>query len=401
MTNNANIVPERAGWRGRGSLSSMVSELKRQIDARLDFVIDSRDLVVAVDGGQLRLKGSPSAAEWIPRAGFALQRQALRQLAERANPSIPLRHVEEAAEKAPRRLADYMTGLMHDAPERRLVRVLDGKVRGFLSDAYKCIDNADVAAAVLEGAKEARASILEATLSDTAMRIKLVVPEIVEDVERVRSGDASGGAGSIGSPEYLARVAANSRGTMPQLPSGPNAVCPILTVGNSETGHGTFFGRVGILQAFCVNLATVETKLAQVHLGQRLETGIFSRETIALEADLILRKGKDLMRTAFDPARFKELVDKVRATVGQVVVRPIAAVEVACRAGLLGLDRLDALTQAFMQEPGGTSVYNLGQAIARVAQDVDNADEASEWEQFAGDVLSGKHSRELMAAGAA
>lgn len=402
MTNN-DTVSEFSSFRGRGSIAQIVQELRRQIDARFDFVVDTRDLAVRVDDSKLKLFGTPSSADYIPRAGIPLGRTALRQLGERATPSIPLQFLERAIEEAPGRIADFITGVMHDHSERRLVRVLDNQVRAVLGSTYRCIDNLDVAQSVLTAATESNARLLEATLSDDAMRIKLLNPSIVEEIERVRSGGDGGGwyAGGLGSPEFLNRVRAHSRGDLPTLPnSGPNSVLPIVTVGNSETGKGSFNARVGILQAICFNLATVETKLTQVHLGGRLETGVFTRETIEAEADLILRKGRDVMRTAFDPARFRELVEAMRETAGQKIHRPIQAVEAAIKIGKLGEGSLDALVSALMGEPGGASVYNVGQAVARVAQDLPDGDQAEEWEAFAGEILTGKHSRHLVAAGA-
>jgi len=384
----------------------MVNELHRQLSSRLDFVVDTRDLHVRVDGDRgLVLAGAPSAADYIPRAGFPLLTQATRQLGEKAEPSIPARFLDAAVAKSPQRIADYLTGVMHDHHERRLVRVLDGTVRAVLSDSYRAIDNIDVASMALDVARSKGAAILEATISDSHLRVKMVAPEIVEQIDRaILEKDEHRWInlrpGSLGNADFIERITANNRtpGRLPNLPSGPNTVCPTVTVSNSETGHGGLNGQLGILQALCVNVSTVETKVAQVHLGSKLETGIFTRETVLAEADVILRKLRDLVVAGFEPAHFKKLVDRLRATVGAVLPQPIAAAKVAIGLGSLGIERLEALNAHFFSEPGAHDVHNLGQAVARLAQDMTDADDAANAEAVAGQIMLGKFNHELLTA---
>ena len=393
---------EYSNFRGRGSLQDVVTELQRQIEARVDFVADTRDMQVTVgEKGDLRLAPSNgNLADFLPRDGVSVLDQALTQFGQKApvTNGIPTRFLRNAAREHPRRTADFLTGIMHDSPDRRLVRILDGSCRAFLSDSYKVIDNYDVAKCALETCQKVGGRVLEASVTDGAFRLKMISPEIWDKIERTRTDSPSGNwyAGGLGSQEYLSKVGANTRGDLP-MHGGSETVWPIATVGNSETGHGKFYLRSGIIMAICFNLATVEEVMGMVHLGSKMEVGLFSRSTLEKEADLIFCQFRDAFRVMFTQESFQAIVSRVRDSANTEIKSPSKAIELTVAASdVLSDDDVGVLVDYFTAEPGN-SVYSLGQAVARMAQDLD-ADKADDVEVLAGEILTGKHNSKLSAA---
>jgi hypothetical protein len=394
MNTNENMRGEMGSgpFKGRGRLEDVVTELKRQLDVRNDFVVDTRDLTIVPDndnGGAPILMGSDSARDFIPRAGYPLLDQAFTQLGHKAMPDggIPTTFLRRAWKFDAPRLAAYMTDLLRHG-KRRLVRVLDGSVRAFLSQNYKVIDNYDIATQALKIAMDVGARPIEASLSDSRMRLRFVSQEITEELQRVRdTSTKSWFAGGLGAQDALRKVAAQSWGELPG-----DTVHPAWGIGNSETGQGGADGDGGFLLGVCFNLAWTTRVVHEVHLGEKLQDGLFSPATARKHADLVYAKMRDGFTTYFTPEKFKEIVAKVNDAQANECRSPSVACNVAIKASnALNENDLDALLNHFVQQPGGATEFNLGQACSRLAQDTPDLDKAQDLEWLCGQLCSGQH----------
>ncbi len=398
MTDTATVLP----FRGRGRLEHVVAELRRQVESRVDFTVDTSDLSVGMVNGALHLVPGPSARDFLPAAGLPLLDQALVQLGERQTPPVPTRFLREAAKQSPGPICDYLSAVMRDHRARRFVRVLDGRVRAFLSDRYRVIESLDVVAAVLKGAQDQPVRVLEASVSDSHVRIKLVCPSVWDAVAEGPAGahawvrpENGGGPAARASAAWLRQVGIDPAGL--ELQGGDTTVWPVTTVANSDTGHGGFTASVGILQAICFNLATIEQALAHVHLGERMETGIFTAETVSAEARTIALKARDVIAVAFDSVKFRALVQRIRAADKVAVTGSATAMaNVISLGGAFNERDLDDLVRAFGQER--STIYGVGQAVARLAQHTNDPEVAAEREALAGAILTGKHTKAVLAA---
>lgn len=375
------------GWNGRGTLANLVAELDRQRSTKVDVVADSRTMRVearsggARDGALVIVPTAPQTREFIPSEGVEISESALVQIGERVSPSIPAKFLKSLAADRPARAADLVSGLLFDTGKRNLVRMLDGRVRAFLSDRYRTLEHYDLAFAGLEVARDLGAEVLEASLSEKTMRIKMVRRDLWDSIDATRSGDKGGWyAGGLGSPEYLSKVGAKSGGN---LPGGAGTIHPVVTLGNSETGHGGLFARLGILHAVCFNLATVETVVANVHLGERLDVGIFAGDTLTAEAKAIMLKARDSIRAAFDEAKFRAVVARIRQANEDVIEAPSTAVGNLVKNSELTDTARDSILAHFLGDYKATR-YGLSQAVARYAQEVEDGDEAADVEGLAG-----------------
>ena len=149
------------------------------------------------------------------------------------------------------------------------------------------------------------------------------------------------------------------------------------------------------MMAACFNLATVEEVIREVHLGSRLETGVYQRETVEAEAEAIFLKIRDNLSAFFTPESFSRIVYDVTAHTRTEVGRPVEAVNLLVAATGIGEDSLESLLGHFMGSEFEPTVFELGQAVARHAQDTDDPARAEEVEGIAGDVLRGRYNAAL------
>ena len=374
-----------SGWSGRGTLQQLVTELDRQLKSKVDFVADSRQMTVANDDDTLRLKPRQmgSISEFIGSTGVEISDQALIQIGAKASPNAPTKFLRSMASQHPEATADLLNTIAMDQPKRRFVRCLDDRVRAWLSDSYRVLDNYDLAVTALSAVRDLNGEVFEAALNDTKMRLKFTTREIFDVVDKRREG-SNWYSGGLGNQDFLRRVAAR---TEQELPGGPGTVHPVVTVTNSETGQGGLNVRIGILQGICFNLATVEQVMAQVHLGQKQEAGIFSQETLDADAKAIMLKAQDAIKAAFDQEKFSALIARVKATAETPVTDPSSSLGNIVKATDLNEGEVDDVLKYFLKDYGGEDLFGLSQAIARISQNTDSADRADALEAVAGKVM--------------
>jgi hypothetical protein len=376
-----------SSWSGRGSLTDLVAELERQKTSKFDFVADTRGLAIReCEGGLCLIPKEDRMTEWVPSSGLPIREAALLQIGEKSTPSVPGRFLKELTAQRPRRAGELLNGLFEDAPARRFIRCLDGQVRAYLSDRYRVLDHYDLAFSALDAVRQAGGEVIEASLSESHMRIKFTSRQIWEAIDVKRQGERSNWySGGLGNPDYLGRVRARSGG---ELPGGPGTVHPLVTVSNSETGQGGFSVRIGLLQAICFNLATVEEVVGVVHLGERLSVGVFTEETVTAESRAITLKARDTIKGAFNPEVFKRMVEIARGAQAQEIRTPQSAVENVARAASLSDKAKEAILSYFLRDYDLTC-YGLAQAVARYAQDEVDGEGAASLEDLAGKIMQG------------
>lgn len=375
-------------WKGRGSLQNLVAELQRQKDTRFDFVSDLRHLKVQVgEKGLLLAPSTSEAGEWLPDGPIPFNAKSAGQLGDKCDPRVPKKFFDSLLEKRPERLVELVNGLHADAPSKRLVRCLDGNVRAWLSDSYRILDNFDLAFTCMDAAQRVKAQVLEANLSDTHMRIKFTTQSVWDKIDTTQRNSPQGGwfAGAIGNQDLQGRTILGAT-IREELPGGPGTVHPIVTVGNSETGHGGLHVRIGILMGVCFNVATLEDVITQIHLGERMQEGVFSQDTIATDSKAIMMKARDAVLAAFDQEKFKAMVAKAKKAQTDVVEKPTAAIDHLIEATDINQEHKEALLEYFLKDYDQTR-FGVAQAVSRVAQDIEDPDAAHEMERIAGNVI--------------
>lgn len=160
------------------TLLELGKELQRQRQNRQDFLANTRSFEVESTsyGSTLHLSLDSNTYD------FQIGELAHQQIASRLN--IPFRYYQKMQSDAPDLLDQNINRWLNQNPERRMIRVLDGKVRAFLSDRYRRLDNLELCAAVLPVIQEMQGSQIESCeVTPTHLYLKVVNRRIKAEVK--------------------------------------------------------------------------------------------------------------------------------------------------------------------------------------------------------------------------
>ena len=183
------------------SLRALLEEVKRQEAAKEDIAIDTRELEMRMSyqGALMRMPGRVAPVRDIAHG----------QIAEHAG--IPSAYYARMRHDAPHLLASNVNHWFRASPERRMVRLLDGNLRAFLSERYARIDNSNIAEAVLPVLFEVPdVQIVSAEITESRMYLKVVAPRTQQEV-------------TVGDPVQAGVVVSNS-----EVGKGAVSIAPLV-----------------------------------------------------------------------------------------------------------------------------------------------------------------------------
>jgi len=378
-------------WAGVGKLDQLVNELERQKESRIDACIDSRHIFTGTKDEQVSLCPVPStqSSEFLPMSGVPFREKALKQLGAKLTPSIPSKFIAELANQHPEIGCDLLNQLMSAEPKRMLFRQLDGCVRAVLSDSYRCLDNYDLVFTALDVAKSIGANVLQCTMSEDRMRIKLIAPSMWKTLN-AGGGRVNGTfkAGDLGNPEWREANGIGDLGLEDAInDTGGNIVYPTCTISNSETGAGSTAVEFGTCDGACFNMLTFDKKVRAVHLGSKLDLGIFSEETLAADSKAIMCKMTDAIKACFNAEVFEKHILLREGAQSDIIEAPTMAVDNVVKAFDINEDDRDRLLSYFVKDYAMTR-DGLSQAVSRMAQDeFDDIEKSSNYEVYAGKLI--------------
>jgi len=225
------------------------------------------------------------------------------------------------------------------AASKRLVRLIDDKVRGFVSDRYRPLSHLDLLTTAIQtitGADAEKGGYAKGAIcfgwnvDPKRMDVCLMNPTMVIDLKAIEKGvqkNEVGGYDPDGENHGWVKAKHGN--------DGGHFVFPAAFLGNSETGFGGLSVRVGLYEALCDNTARLGHDLAIRHLGKTLDEGelVFSAVTQEKENAATYSKVADIIRQAFDPASLivnakkmaglaDESIDDVREVVTEIAKLP-------------------------------------------------------------------------------
>ena len=336
------------------TLAELGRELQRQRLNRQDFLADTRSLEMETDsyGSTLQLSLDDKTLS------FTVEETAHQQIATRLN--IPFRYYQKMQNEAPALLDQNINTWLEQKPERRMIRVLDGKIRAFLSDRYRRLDNLELCAAVLPVIQEMQGSQIESCeVTPTHLYIKVVNSRVKAEV---RVGDV--------------------------VQAG-------FVVSNSEVGLGSLRVEPLVFRLVCKNgLICKDLAQKKYHVGRQVNESsdsayeLYSEATLAQNDKTFFLKVQDIVRSAVDEARFLLTVDKLReATQIPLKHEPVKAVELlADKFQLTENERGDILRQLFMG--ADNSRYGLVNAVTAASKIAKSYERATDLERIGGEILS-------------
>lgn len=334
-------------------IKDLAQELKRRAKVKHDYVADTRMLTMT-DSSRMGLAG---------HAGVELEMTDLahRQVAEWAD--IPVSYYQKMFVERPELLATNVNHWLGNPKQetRRMVRTLDGRIRAFLSDRYRRIDNEHIAEAVLPfllGTDDVQ--LVSADVTDTRLYIKAVFPGIVGEVKR---GDI--------------------------VQAG-------VSISNSEVGLGLLHVSPLVFRLACTNGLIVDASdalgLKKYHVGRKVQATdgyeIYSDETLQADDRALMLKLRDTVAAAKSSAVFASILSKMQeAAGGQRIEKPMAAVEVMGRTyGLNEGERLSVLETLIRD--GDYSRWGALNAVTEAANNNPKYDRATEFEIMGGNMLN-------------
>lgn len=324
-------------------LVDLVKELERQRENSLDLVVNSQSLKAIPDGNQwIRLE--------IPEYGdFPLTEWTHSQLAEKLE--IPKRYYDRMRNAGKTELLVENVNAWLGGKERRLVRILDGRIRAILSDRYRIMDNYDVVFLALdEFRKKETIEIYRANLTKTILYLKAVDRTLTVEI---REEDVIYGG---------------------------------LIIRNSEVGASAFRVEPFLLRKICENGLIGKHSLKRIHLGrQTLEIGEinWSDETRELEDKALWAKVRDIIRATFDKEIFKSWIERLRESTEVIIEKPTRAVNNIVKHAGLTEEQKSQLLMHFSEH----TKYGLVNAVTTLARGTESVDEQIRLEEFGGKLL--------------
>ena len=330
------------------TLQEVAQEVARQKAAATDYVAASEGVDFNEVDGDLRL----GAGGW----NYPATSLAHRQIGEKHG--IPARHYDRLRADFPDLLAEELNRIGKKEPSRRLIRTLDGRVRAFLSDRYRRLDNwavVEEALPALQDATDGDWSFQSAEVTDTSMYLKAMLPKLEATVRNV--GDVVRGG---------------------------------ISLQNSEVGLGSLSLQQLVITLICSNGCVMpDGKYRRTHLGRELDDGhqFRSDNTQRLTDRAIMAQLGDTIRGMLSEERFIAAVNRLGdATEQEVTGRPQNAVEEVSKRFSLSDDESDSVLSHLIRG-GDLSKYGIHAAMTRASQDVEDYDRASDMEKFGGKVI--------------
>jgi hypothetical protein len=327
------------------TLTQMATELDRRNAAKRDFVanIDTQLSMNAKLGLELALPGAkPIALE----EGEIFREQAL------AHYKVPREYADRIRTAHPALYARTLNTFFQEEPTRRMVRVLDGKARAFLSDRYRPLDNYELAQAVLPELMSHDSIRVESTsFTERRFYLKAVLPKIETEVK-------------VGDPVQIG-----------------------IMVSNSEVGSGALQVAPLIYRLICKNgMVSPDYGQRRYHVGKRAsETEdafeLYSDRTKQLDDAAFFMKVKDTVRGVLTRDVLEKLVEKMRdATQQRLEAKNLASVVEVTAKHFGYTEGTAGGILRHLIEGGDLSRYGLMNAITRQSQDETSYERATQLE---------------------
>jgi hypothetical protein len=250
-----------------------------------------------------------------------------------------------------------------------MVRTLDNRVRGIMSDGYRPLDNFDLADATLPMLRDAGAIIESTAITETKFYVKAVIPGLRRELPI---------------PKGLVMGQGHNFFT--------RAITGAIAFSNSEVGAGGLVVNPGTKEEQCTNLATFSSGFRAVHIGKRKgeDDGVspfMSDGTKRLEDAAIWARLRDYVKAICDGRVMDKLVaDMLAAREDAITGNPAVLVEVFAKKNQMNEAEQGGLLRHLMAS-GEATRYGLQWAVTRLAQDVDDYDRASDLERLGGKVI--------------
>lgn len=337
---------------GIKTIQNLYGELERQREARKDLIADTRSINISSTNGVSML--SVSTGEDI--LSYHVTDIAHRQIADRLN--IPYKYYERMRTDYPALLDKNVNGWLLKNPERRMLRTLDGKLRAFLSDRYRRLDNLELVDHVLPVIAEMKGcEIISCDITETHLYLKVINKTMKAEIvpgDIVQAG---------------------------------------FVISNSEIGLGALKVEPLVYRLVCKNgMISKDLAHKKYHTGKQVEDTdnayeLYSDATLAADDKAYFMKVQDIVSAAVDETKFMLTVNKLRMAKNlKTGDDPVQTVEVLGDRYVLNKNERASILRHFIMA-GEFTQYGLVNAVTRSSQDVADYNRATELERIGGTLL--------------
>lgn len=352
------------------TIQSLAAEIDRQREAKKDYLAPTRGLHTRVADGRINLlMGGGDDANPVKILGIGdLGHDQLGDWAK-----IPKAYYDRMKVDAPELLTRNINQWLQASNDKRMLRTLDDQLRAFLSDRYRCLDNADIAEAVLPTVMEQKLEIVSCEITEKRLYIKVCDPRIQQDIDKRAMGQNR----YMGDGSHVIF----------------DTVCPAMVVTNSEVGLGKFSVEVGTWTKACTNLAVFASRgMRKFHLGGRVDLGediwrLLGDDTRKATDKAVWMQVRDTVKNAFNEEKFRAMCETIQETADNRITGDVVKViEVTAKRFGLSDDTRGSVLKHLISG-GDLSQYGLSNAVTRAAEDQDDYDKASEMELIGGQII--------------
>jgi hypothetical protein len=344
------------------TIEKLLVEIARRRDAKADIVAPVAKIHMEVGKGDgLRLNVAD-------KFDYGINGIAHGQIATYTG--IPKTYYDRMMQADPKLLSDNVNAWFRRSEDKRRVRTLDGIARAFPSDSYKPLENEDLAEAAVPALLERGCDFHSCEITDKRLYIKAVDPKVNRELKAVGAHLGDGGHTII------------------------RCLAPAVTIQNSEVSEGALAVNGGTYDGWCSNLATFkERSVRKYHVGSKREA--FSEDI----AEMLSSKSKsladqalwsaigDVVRGAFDKARFDALVDKIEGTQREKLDGDVVEIVTRTAKKFSMNEGQQKSVLDHLIKGGDLSRFGLHNAITRASQDIEDYDTATDFERFGAQII--------------
>lgn len=337
---------------GMKSIENLYGELIRQREVRMDLIANTRSLSVSTENGISTLSIFTDKDIY----NFKVTDIAHRQIADRLG--IPFKYYERMMNEYPKLLDENVNSWLKFKAEKRMLRTLDGKLRAFLSNRYRRLDNLELVDHILPViAQMKNCSIASCDITETHLYLKVINKSMKAEITE----------GDIVQAGFV--------------------------VSNSEIGLGALKVEPLVYRLVCKNgMISKDYAHKKYHTGRNVEDTdnayeLYSDETLKADDKAYFMKVQDIISAAVDETKFMLTVDKMRQAKSiKTGDNPVETVEVLGDKYLLNKNERASVLRHFIMD-GNFSQFGLVNAVTRTSQDVEDYNRATELERIGGTIL--------------
>lgn len=338
------------------TIQELAAEILRQKDSKEDYIVNTKNLQMEPSGSDVVLRVLDE------KAGDRIEPLDIGPNAHRqigTHLSIPAKYYAKMREEDPELLSMNVNRWFERSDSQRMLRVLDGRARAYLSNRYLRVDHMQIAEAVLPIIGDMKGARFESCqITEDRMYIKVVNPRLQQEVvpgDIVQAG---------------------------------------ISISNSEVGLGSVNIQPLIYRLVCSNGMVVnDAATRRNHVG-RVNSAeenflLYSAETLAADDHTFMLKIQDTVRAVVDEVKFNRVVDMMQeaANAKMNTANVPEVVRLASRDFGITDEEHPGVLQHLI-EGKDLTLYGLANAVTRYSQDVESYDRATELESIGYNILS-------------